>query len=503
MSDIIYPTLDLFLYDLRNGLGENEEEIQENRYHFQKKNPASVWPRLFQRDTGFEVEYLELLAKPKNERFVVDGEPYPLEGYYYPVRLGDTYGLLLDCSVNNLTNPQPAKSFAALREEIETRLQGETASIGQTWMISGILPASSKASSEDATSGDATSGEASSGDASSGEGTLEKNTACPEVEEIAKACYQQLMPDSQWEKELQGKGQLMGATIFELSRYELKLIEDGTTAPTDIQSIQENRHIIIILYPNLELAKKAARFYGDWMRLFYYRHKILWSYGQSRLLKLKLKDYLVTIQGCIKHIRQSRSKELDFKKLRETLASVQETLTPYSIELTYLDFQSRTIDMNSSNYQKRALLLEQKAGSDSNIAFVEQFSDLVKDKYLLQIAKDYDNLSLGFQLLDTSINTLRSRVEVDKAVREGAFRNTISVLGLAISANSAVVIHAKSFLFYKKEERALEHPIGSFLYNRLNVPKESLGGSIVLVLGLGAALIAASIAQIVIRWRRE
>lgn len=149
MSDLIYPTLDLFLYDLKNGLGESEAELQQNRNYFQKKLPESVQQFLFQLDTDLEAEYVELLEKQKIEKFENSGTQYLFEGYYYPVRLNDTYGLLLDCSVNNQTSPQPTKCFAALKNEIEQRLNHKPATIGQTWIISGQLPKTGAKSSED------------------------------------------------------------------------------------------------------------------------------------------------------------------------------------------------------------------------------------------------------------------------------------------------------------------------------------------------------------------
>jgi hypothetical protein len=39
MNQLIYPTLDLFLYDLRDGLGETETQINQNRVNFRKKLP--------------------------------------------------------------------------------------------------------------------------------------------------------------------------------------------------------------------------------------------------------------------------------------------------------------------------------------------------------------------------------------------------------------------------------------------------------------------------------
>jgi hypothetical protein len=319
------------------------------------------------------------------------------------VRIGDTYGLLLDCSVNNKTQAQPTKCFAALKHEISQRLNGEVATIGQTWMISGQLPKNSEKKPED----------------------------------IAKACYQELMPDSNWKQNLQGQGQILGAYIFELSRYHLT-IEEGMASPTHIQSIQENQHIIILLYPDEATAEKAARFYPDWMRLFCYRHKILWAYGQSRLIKQYIKNYLVTIQKAIE-LSQKDNSHIELKQVRQSLFQVQNTLTPYSINLSYLDFQGRTIEINLSNYKKRLERMVKQAEGESELNFLEGFSNLVTDKYLLQITKDYEHMEMSSKWLDISINTLRSRVEVDQAERDRNFQNTVGIVGVGLATGSLVM----------------------------------------------------------------
>jgi hypothetical protein len=186
MSDIIYPTLDLFLYDLRNTLAENPEGLEQKRGSFKKKLPVEIHADIFQRDTYFEDEFLTLLANKNGGYTVFENqvESHLFKGYYYPVRLNDMYGLLLDCSVEDKKETQSAKCFKELRAEIERRLNNQPATIGQTWMISGWLP---------------------------------QPEATP-PEDIAKACYQALMPGLKWEQDIQGKGQFLGASIFELSR---------------------------------------------------------------------------------------------------------------------------------------------------------------------------------------------------------------------------------------------------------------------------------------------
>lgn len=452
MNEIIYPTIDLFLYDLRNGLGESQDEINRNRAFFQKKLTKSVHQSLFQKDNYFEDEYVELLTKPN--LFETSGEPYPFQGYYYPVRLGDTYGLLLDCSVNNQTEPQPAECFKELKAEVERRLNGQTATIGQTWMVSGWLPQSEAKSPED----------------------------------IAKTCYKALMPDSKWEQDLEGKGQFLGATIFELSRYRL-VMPEKTTSLVTIQSIQENQHVIIILYPDRATAEKSARFYSDWLRLFEYRHKILWAYGQSRLLKQTIKNYFTTIEEDRQSINPNQSQQREFEKFRQTLIRVQNTLDNYTIDLNRLDFQNRTIDINLSNYKKRLERIEEKA--ENKLEFLEKFAKVVTDKYQLQITKDSENLERGMKLLENTISAVRSRVEVAKAERDRNFQDAITILGVGWSVAS----------FLPSPDKLSENandPVRMFL-TQSPLPTTWIKPAIPLVYKVSVALVAAALAWLLIR----
>jgi hypothetical protein len=143
MSELIYPTLDLLVYDLRDGLGENSEEIAENQEYFARRFPERRRQQLKQRDSSAEAEYVELLGNKGRETFDSSTTQYSLKGWYYPVRLGDSYGLLLDCSVeHSLGNrqqsknqPLPINCLADLKSELEKRLANTPSSIGQVWML--------------------------------------------------------------------------------------------------------------------------------------------------------------------------------------------------------------------------------------------------------------------------------------------------------------------------------------------------------------------------------
>ena len=48
MINIINPTIDLFLYDLRNSLGDDQKDIEQNRQYFYQKFHKTVQEKLKQ-----------------------------------------------------------------------------------------------------------------------------------------------------------------------------------------------------------------------------------------------------------------------------------------------------------------------------------------------------------------------------------------------------------------------------------------------------------------------
>ncbi len=422
MSQIICPTIDLYLYDLRDGLGENPTAVAENQTYFQAKLPPQIHSSLFDRDIDFEAEFVQLLGQTKIA-------PLPkncasIEGCYYPVRIGDTYGLLLNCSAANTTEPQPVSYLELLKKYIDPEIKGQTATIGQTWMISGELPQG-------------------------------QNTS---PQELAQACYKAVMPDGNWQQDFRGEGRFLGGYIFELWRYKIKGFDakiDSNQKPL-IKDIQDNYHVVIALYPNALAAKTAARYnWQEWIRLFSYRAKILWAYGQSRYLKVKLKQDFVNIQFSIAKIEAASHKNPKIGEIQEILASAQQTQARYSINLIYLEYQLKTLEINLANYLARyhritqissevesALILPNRLKSisnTSNLEFLKKFGDEVQEKYLRQLQKDYETLKPGEELLAAlmnSIESLRVIVETDRSQHDRRFQNNITIIGLGFTAAS-------------------------------------------------------------------
>jgi hypothetical protein len=455
MTYLIYPTLDLYLYDLRDGLGQDPgEEIETNKQYFAKKLPQNIRPSILENDHEFEAEYVELLGDKITEDILQDTPHF--EGYYYPVRLSDTYGLLLDCSLKDEAFPHSVHCLESLKTIIDDQLKNEVATLGQTWLIYGQLP-------------------------------VAKNvypTQTPEA--VAQECYQTLIPGADWETNLQGTDNFLGGTICELWRYRLNISEKVSPTQTVLQEscLTDNHHVVIILYPDQECLDKSADFITDWMRLFCYRHKIMYAYNQSRLLKHNLKNDLIEIQ---KYVRRFHSKnnfpKLSLAQLQKELEKAEELFSRYGINLTYLNYQTSTLEINLYNYRSRLLAMQKKLEAKempSSLETLKEFSRYAKQKYLAQVQKDYENLSAGLKLLEGAVNLIRAEVEVDRSTRDRNFQEVVGFYGVAFAAGSIIAGISSQFTTPPSQEsiKMAREQLAGVVLSKHGIPDEYLPLSI-------------------------
>jgi len=144
---IIYPSIDLFLYDLKDGLGQDEAKVDQNCQQFCQKiygnlDKTSFQEKYaqFQKYQNSEADAIELLETIRTREF-----EFPLDGYYYPLQLGDTYALPVDYSgkrdANGKRNDDEQelddKPFLKLKQEIIQHISQQTGTLGQTWLVWG------------------------------------------------------------------------------------------------------------------------------------------------------------------------------------------------------------------------------------------------------------------------------------------------------------------------------------------------------------------------------
>lgn len=269
--NLIYPTIDLFVYDLQQGLGQTDEQVNQNRHYFWRKIQPDLnkdYEKVKDDDLlkqlatleKTEADYVELLV-PEKENFQPE-----LEGYYHAFQLGDTYALRVDCSVIDDNISKPGSRLQDIKKNIESRIDHQKGKIGQSWFVWG---------------------------------QLEKIYNPEEIRAIAEQCYKQRNSNSQGKIALQSQSSFLGASAFEIWEQPSDWANE--------QNFKDSLHILICLFPPqqaLENIKKSiASIYFHLMRLFCYRHKILWAYHQSRKLKSRIKKDFNEVQETVKKIR--------------------------------------------------------------------------------------------------------------------------------------------------------------------------------------------------------
>jgi len=412
--NLIYPTVDLFVYDLQQGLGQTDEQINQNRHHFWRKIKPDLnkdYQQLNSQEQDLlkqlallekaEADYVELLVPEKHEYFQPD-----LEGYYHALQLSDTYALQVDCSVINDNKGKPIRRLQDIKKNIESRIY-QPGKLGKTWFVWAQL---SKIYNDE------------------------------EIQAIAQQCYKQINPNSQTQINLKNQGNFLGATAFDVWEQPNNWVEENSF------------HVLICLFPPQrsldDITTSIANVYFDLIRLFCYRHKIIWAYHQSRKLKSKLKKDFHEVQQIVKKVselgQQINAGKLNLQELQETLTDTLTILSHYAIDLSYLDDQGRTIKVNLNNYKKRLEKIS-KENSNNQLEFLQEFSEFSAEKYLQQVETDYINLSPGLTLLQNLISTIQGTIDIYQAKSDRTLDNTIAIagIGLAISGLTATAISAK------------------------------------------------------------
>ena len=338
-NQLIYRTVDLFIYDLAHGSGEDKKKIsQRHQLFWQKiygdKISATQLEQLKLAETETadytdNTNYLELLPDKKDhiEKFESN-----LDGYAYPVKLGDTYAAQFDSSGKIETDEN--KKFErkeidleSLKQEVISRVN-PSATIGQSWLVSGQL-------------------------------TADDQNAL----ETAKKCYKELnlVTNHKWERDLKAEGKFLGADFYEL-----------WLPPGDRGKIEQNYHVLICLFPynsgeSFDVTKKnLTKLYTHFIRLFAYRNKVIWAYTDTRQFKADLKDASEKIQQIVNQLPvQMNSPEVDLKELQSNLVNCLTISSVYAIYISRLEEQENTIKTNLKNYKRRLETIGKDMGNDA------------------------------------------------------------------------------------------------------------------------------------------
>ena len=390
MLKLVDPTLNLFSYTLKQGLGVGEPETRKTYRRFleglseqlHKKLNVSFPPEQKQKFLALHEETVADLP------FTGNLNNHQVKGRYRRWNVSDNYQLLFDGYVDDKYQPdQVIKLIESLQYLIPQPPKLEN--IGKTWMLSGWL---------------------------------ESGTDL-EAAELAKQVYKCL-----FEKDgvSQGSGLFLGGKVAEFWG----------------DKIEDNCQLLVILYPDEAACQEWAReFYVSWLDLLCFRHKIIWTYENS----LQLKERLVSNYNQIVEMRNTS--RLNLKKLREAMGKLSE----FAIDLNYLELQSSTINVNLEKYEAKLAEIQAKARPTDDLKFLQDFCDRAKQHYPKQIKKDIDNFRPCLEILQSLTDTIRGTVEIRKAEGDRAFQNIVGIVGVGLSTGGTV---ASASANYKTEIEA-------------------------------------------------
>ena len=374
MTDLIYPTLDLFSYTLIKGLGFTLDQIPVNYQQFWDKVPQHLQQSISKLDT----------IKHSDTQISFHGEleNYQVDGTYKYWIIEDTKAFLFDHSATNPDVKELTNCLPKLKNLLPNLPLTEL-TLGQTWMISGLV----NSSKDD------------------------------ELEQLAQKLYKDIFNQ---DGQPQRVGKLVRGTVFEVWN------------PT---KLDENIHVLIMLYPDEQAMRDAGKLYQNWRDLLCYRHKIRYAYTYSRKLKEQLQADFNRVVPHWQNCSQS-----DLGELKLALDTNLQSLASYGMNLNLLAIQNPGLITNLGNYQNHLKRLEDKANkmAATDLNFLNEFSELAERQYQKQIAQDLASFTPGLDVLKGITDTIRGIVEIEQAQRDRQFQEIVGVAGMGIAAASLV-----------------------------------------------------------------
>ncbi|XZN90899.1 MAG: hypothetical protein ACM65M_25370 [Microcoleus sp.] len=434
MLKLVDPTLNLFSYTLKQGLGVGEPETRKIYVKFldglaeqlHKKLTVSFTPEQKQKFRALQEEAVADLP------FTGNLNNHPVKGRYRRWNLTDNYQILFNGYVEDKYEPDKViKLIESLQYLIPKPPKLEN--IGKTWMFSGWLE-----SGDDA-----------------------------EKEELAKQVYKCLFAKNGIP---QGSGEFLGGKVFEFWG----------------DKIEDNLQLLVILYPDEVAFRECSNFYVGWLDLLCYRHKIIWAYEKS----LFLKERLVSNYNQI--VEMKNTSRLNLQRLMEAMGK----LSDFAIDLNYLELQYSTIKVNLEKYEAKLAEMKTLARPTDDLQFLQDFWNKAEQTYPKQIQKDIDNFRPCLEILRSLTDTIRGTVEIRKAESDRTFQTIVGIVGVGLSTGGTVASVASATANFKTE--IAQYPKLNLAINMVPIFSPGSELRLILGSGILSALAASLVTAIII-----
>ena len=303
--------------------------------------------------------------------------------------LGDSQGLLLYGAVREEKKPQ---SMAVL-EQLKQHLGAIQGSIGQTWLVL-----------------------------------------------------------SQWQDDHPGESQESGldrafqeiAKLWKVQKWDSEGVFLGNVLRSAV--LANGEYLWVCLAKNSQTMEAVVKLKYELQRLFYYQHKVRWSYEQGGKVKqiLSQETFFPLTEEVIPvsqiDLTESTALKGDFSQLRQVLYDNMQKLDRHTRGIEGLSLQLQTLKTNLRAYEKRSQRLEKLCADYPFKTDVQHWSDFAEKQavdYQEKIQQYIESLSPGLRVREQHIKTLQVLVAAAQGERDRNIENLVGGAGLGIGVSSA------------------------------------------------------------------
>ncbi|WP_414553492.1 hypothetical protein [Anabaena sp. CCY 0017] len=320
-----------------------------------------------------------------------------VNGFAYPLRLHDSYGLWL-----NLRRPETENNYNTDNLEIAFLRQLNPNNclilpenplfVGQTLLVTAWLT-----------------------------GAKDRKSS----QEIANECLKFLFPDNYPLPPFNRQGELFGSPIFEYGLF----------------SQSDNyQHVLIWLFADNQADTKFNQCYDDLVDLFFFRTKSVKAYKDSKKTYKKLdiayREVEKTIEKLPKIDDKKSTNTANLTDLQNQLKALPQLALEYTRLLRDLEEQQNTIAIHTYNYNEKLQRIRDTIGND--ISFLEFFSQKSSPYFQQQITADLGYFRHGLELLGKAIDSIRGIVEIEQAESDRSLERTIQILGIGFGGGAII-----------------------------------------------------------------
>jgi hypothetical protein len=224
--------------------------------------------------------------------------------------------------------------------------------------------------------------------------------------QLANRCYQTLFPCS--DPPLSRRGELFGSSIFEYGNP---------------QKPDESPQVLIWLFRDEIADQTLQKCFFDVFDLFFYRHKVVKAFYDSRETYKRLKHYYASLDPTLDEIQRQLDRAepnpQDSTYLEDFKTELKQLSTDslaYDRILRKMKDLLTTININCNNYNNKIEQIYARLGLDKeDLSFWRYFGEKTAPQFQTQIEADLSYFEQGTGLISQAIASIRAIVEIDQA----------------------------------------------------------------------------------------